>query len=210
MVKCGFCHLPGHNRRSCEKIYALREADNSVISTHTIEDFPDFFSNDPDFVPERADSSSSPETANISDFAEDRQDTKTTAPSDNPRNVHADSTRRSPSPILTHSLDQLADDHGLFDDSLGSISPFDTPTPGVASVPRSISSRPNPQYRLRPPAGFSARPLPDYSNLPYVPPQFRPRGAVSARTLYPPLQLQPTPFSGAAPRPISSHQILQQ
>ena len=138
-----------------------------MISTNTIEDFPDFFSNDPDFVPERADSSSSPETAeNISDFAEDRQDTKTTAPSDNPRNVHADSTRRSPSPILTHSLDQLADDHGLFDDSLGSISPFDTPTPGVASVPRSISSRPNPQYRLlRPPAGFSAKPLPDYDNL---------------------------------------------
>ena len=111
----------------------LREAGHSVKSTHTIKDFPDFFNDDPDFVSEHTDSSSSPETSeNLPDSVDDHQDTKTTAPSDDPHNVHADLTRRSPSPILTHSLNELAAENGLFDDSLDSISPFDTPTPGSA------------------------------------------------------------------------------
>lgn len=81
MVKCGFCHVSGHNRRSCEKIYTLCEAGPSVKSNTTIDDFADFFSKDSDFAPDYSDSSpSSPEAeSEVPALVDDDQPEKTAA-----------------------------------------------------------------------------------------------------------------------------------
>ena len=88
MAKCGFCHaIAGHNRRTCEKVYALREAGHSVKSTQTIEDFPDFFNDDSDFEPEQSKPSSTEGEEEPPVSANRDQSPDNPAPSDNPLNV---------------------------------------------------------------------------------------------------------------------------
>ena len=210
MAKCGFCHVAaGHNRRTCDKIAALREAGHSVKSTHTIEDFPDFFNSDSDFEPDKSDDSLLEPAEKPPVVANNGQTPVVPAPSDNPRNVPADPTRRSPSPIISRSLDELAEDNGLFDDSLGSVSPFLTPDSRTGPPPRAITARPLAQHRLRAPAGFATRHVPDINSLPYIPPSLRPRmpspaWAGNSRTPYQPLQFSSAPAPRAARPPVSA------
>ena len=41
MSKCRFCHLPGHNVRSCKEIKKLGVKGIVIAEDQTIEDFPD-------------------------------------------------------------------------------------------------------------------------------------------------------------------------
>ena len=103
MVKCGFCHVTGHNRRSYTKVWSLREKGLSVRSDQTVEDFADQFSDDPDFEPEVSDPESAGSTReNVAtpDPQHLGHDANSSAPSDNVLNVAADPSRLSPSPIF--------------------------------------------------------------------------------------------------------------
>ena len=216
MAKCGFCHVAtGHNRRTCEKIYALREAGHSVKSNQTIEDFADFFNDDSDFTTESSDESPEVMDEEKTSSVKTGQQPQIPDPSDNPLNVPASSTARSPSPIISRSLDDLAADADLFDDSLGSISSFSTPASSSARTPRHIQVRPPAQHNLRAPAEFMPRGIPDANRLPYVPPHLRPNLRSPTLLTTPrapcrPLQCTSTDPPRSTARPVSSQQLLSQ
>ena len=196
MTKCGFCHAAsGHNRRTCEKIFALREAGHSVKSTHTVEDFPDFFNADSDFEPSPSNGSSSESDKESAPAPKESLPQSRPAPSNNALNVPARAAPRSPSPIISRSLDDLADDAGLFDASIGSPPSFSTPLTNSVPSPRPFRVRPPPQFRLRAPAGFVPRALPPTNNLPYVPPHLRPQLSATSWSANPRLPYRPLMFS---------------
>ena len=64
MVKCGFCHQIGHNRRRCEEIHKLGLKGIDVPPDVIIEDFNDVLNNnDSDFEPSESSESVSVENA---------------------------------------------------------------------------------------------------------------------------------------------------
>ena len=64
MVKCGFCHQIGHNRRRCEEIRKLGLKGIDVPPDAIIEDFNDVLNNnDSDFEPSESSESVSVENA---------------------------------------------------------------------------------------------------------------------------------------------------
>ena len=94
MPKCGFCHVAGHNRRSCKEIKKLELRGITVAYDEKIEDFAGELSPSKVLPP-------SP-------------DVGPPPPSNNPLNVPANPSRRATSPIISASLDDLAADNGLF------------------------------------------------------------------------------------------------
>ena len=132
MVKCGFCHAVGHNRRRCPEIAKLGARGIPVLADAIIEDFPDR-DNDPDYVPEEETSISSfgSSRGEVAPPEDPRHANPPPPPSDNPQNRPAQfgSTNLPPSPIFSSSLDEIAEQNGLFNDEL-----FSSPLPGPYTV----------------------------------------------------------------------------
>ena len=128
MVKCSHCKKEGHNRRTCPLLVkdqdAAQESHDSDISQFSPDENNDSPISTTTPAPEPAIGRHSLRSAS-------RQKQPRAQPSDNPLNVPA--TGRVASPILSDSLDKLAENNGLFNDSLSSfeISPI---RPAIQSV----------------------------------------------------------------------------
>ena len=103
MIKCGFCHKSGHNRRSCDEIKKLGAKGIVVGDDQVVEDFPDR-SDDSDYSPngeeEEEEFEEKEENAQFRIEADTPPVDITRAPSDNSLNQPADPSRLSPSPIM--------------------------------------------------------------------------------------------------------------
>lgn len=197
MVKCGFCHVLGHNRRGCDEIRKLGLKGIAVPHDAIIEDFQDILDEkDSDFEPERSSDSEVGDDVptQVQPDSEVEPQEQTPAPSDNPLNVAADARRVSSSPVNPQSLDELLEEAVVFDtiNSNLEVSPslsLHTPSPAEvrASLPLSVGR--SSQNSV---SGTAHRP-------PYVPPHLRgialarPPIRSPARTDYPQLTMQPVP-----------------
>ena len=209
MVKCGFCHKLGHNRRRCDEIRKLGLKGIDVPADAIIEDFQDELNDkDSNFEPSSS-SDSAQEDAITQTQREDEvvPAERTPAPSVNPLNVAADARRVSSSPINPDSLDDLLEEAVVFDsiDSNLDVSPSASlHTPSPAEIRASLPI--NAARTLRSLSGGNIqRPA-------YVPPHLRgsalarpPLGS-PARSVFPQLAMRPMSRTPVRPRvPLLPH-----